>query len=123
MKDVRVAAAGDVAPGEVKKVVAGARRASGASEERPASEGEARTSDRTLALVNAGGSFFALGDRCPHAGGPLSEGRLENGVLRCPWHARHFDPATGRCVDSEATRAAECLRTTVRDGQVFVEID
>lgn len=68
---------------------------------------------RKAALVRVGEKLFALDDRCPHAGGPLSEGALENGALRCPWHARHFDPATGRCVDFAATKNAECFAVEI----------
>ena len=34
--------------------------------------------------------------RCPHQGGPLGEGSIENGLLRCPWHGWDFHPATGK---------------------------
>ena len=31
-------------------------------------------------------------NRCPHQGGPLGEGSIENGLLRCPWHGYDYDP-------------------------------
>lgn len=34
--------------------------------------------------------------RCPHQGGPLGEGSIENGLLRCPWHGWDFHPTTGK---------------------------
>src|SRR4029079_10861611 len=34
--------------------------------------------------------------RCPHQGGPLGEGSIEKGLLRCPWHGYDYDPLTGR---------------------------
>jgi hypothetical protein len=34
----------------------------------------------------------ALENRCPHQGGPLGEGSIENGWLRCPWHGYDYDP-------------------------------
>ena len=39
---------------------------------------------------------LALENRCPHQGGPLGEGSIENGWLRCPWHGYDYDPLTGR---------------------------
>lgn len=30
-------------------------------------------------------------DRCPHRGAPLSEGRLENGNIECPYHGYQFN--------------------------------
>ncbi len=66
---------------------------------------------RRIALFNVAGRYFGLLDRCPHQGGPLSEGVLtglveaeEPGayrfsrpgeILRCPWHGWEFDLATG----------------------------
>jgi thiamine pyrophosphate-dependent acetolactate synthase large subunit-like protein/nitrite reductase/ring-hydroxylating ferredoxin subunit len=50
----------------------------------------------SLALTHFEGSFCALDNRCPHQGGPLGEGSIEQGWLRCPWHGWEFHPCTGR---------------------------
>src|SRR4051794_914940 len=50
---------------------------------------------RTLALCRVGQQYGALENRCPHQGGPLGEGSIENGWLRCPWHGYDYDPRTG----------------------------
>jgi len=41
------------------------------------------------------GKIAALDNACPHQGGPLGEGSIENGWLRCPWHGWDFHPSTG----------------------------
>jgi pyruvate oxidase len=41
---------------------------------------------RSVALTRCGGKLGALANRCPHQCGPLGEGSIENGWLRCPWH-------------------------------------
>ena len=51
--------------------------------------------DRTVAITCFKGVVAALDNRCPHQGGPLGEGSIENGCLRCPWHGWDFDPTTG----------------------------
>src|SRR4051795_8445093 len=51
---------------------------------------------RSIALSRCGGTYGALENRCPHQGGPLGEGSIEQGWLRCPWHGYDYDPATGR---------------------------
>ena len=51
---------------------------------------------RAVALSRCGGVLGALENRCPHQGGPLGEGSIENGWLRCPWHGYDYDPLTGR---------------------------
>jgi thiamine pyrophosphate-dependent acetolactate synthase large subunit-like protein/nitrite reductase/ring-hydroxylating ferredoxin subunit len=50
---------------------------------------------RTVALTRCAGRWGALDNRCPHQGGPLGEGSIEKGWLRCPWHGYDYDPTTG----------------------------
>ena len=50
---------------------------------------------RSIAMTRCGGRLGALENRCPHQGGPLGEGSIEQGLLRCPWHGYDYDPATG----------------------------
>ncbi len=51
---------------------------------------------RQFALTHFEGEYAALDNRCPHQGGPLGEGSIENGWLRCPWHGWDFHPCTGK---------------------------
>ncbi len=51
---------------------------------------------RTVCMTHYEGKFAALDNRCPHQGGPLGEGSIENGLLRCPWHGWDYDPLTGK---------------------------
>jgi thiamine pyrophosphate-dependent acetolactate synthase large subunit-like protein/nitrite reductase/ring-hydroxylating ferredoxin subunit len=51
---------------------------------------------RGLALSRCSGAYGALDNHCPHQGGPLGEGSIEKGLLRCPWHGYDYDPLTGR---------------------------
>ncbi|MEE8312119.1 MAG: thiamine pyrophosphate-dependent enzyme [Candidatus Binatia bacterium] len=51
---------------------------------------------QTICLTHHGGKFAALDNKCPHQGGPLGEGSIENGYLRCPWHGWDVDPITGK---------------------------
>lgn len=50
----------------------------------------------TVCLTHYQGRYAALDNRCPHQGGPLGEGSIENGYLRCPWHGWDFDPCSGK---------------------------
>ncbi|MEM9860037.1 MAG: thiamine pyrophosphate-binding protein [Myxococcota bacterium] len=50
----------------------------------------------TLCMVHHEGQYAALSNRCPHQGGPLGEGSIEKGLLRCPWHGWDYDPLTGK---------------------------
>jgi nitrite reductase/ring-hydroxylating ferredoxin subunit len=70
-----------------------------------------------VVLVRVGERYRALDDRCPHAGGPLSQGCIENGLLVCPWHGREYDLETGRC---EGFQPVRTFPVEVRADGIFV---
>ena len=77
---------------------------------------------KEIALVHHEGRFAALDNRCPHQGGPLGEGSIENGLLRCPWHGFDYDPLTGGS-PGEFVDTATCFPLEVRDGGVYVAVE
>jgi len=54
---------------------------------------------KDLCLTHWKGEWTAMENRCPHQGGPLGEGSIENGLLRCPWHGWDFCPHGGSSDD------------------------
>ncbi len=74
---------------------------------------------RAVALSHFDGRYGALENRCPHQGGPLGEGSIENGWLRCPWHGYDYDPLTGEPPSGFADRPAR-YDVDVRTDGVFV---
>ena len=44
-------------------------------------------------------TVFALDDRCPHKGGPLSDGIVHDHRVTCPLHSLVIDLATGATAD------------------------
>src|SRR6266498_2730020 len=49
----------------------------------------------SVALTHVDGQYAALDNHCPHQGGPLGEGTIEGGLLRCPWHGYDYCPLDG----------------------------
>jgi nitrite reductase (NADH) small subunit len=114
---VTVAAADEIAPGEVRIV---------------------SVDDRSIGIFNVGGEFYALANRCPHAGSPVCRGSIggmssadkpgvevhwgrEGEILRCPWHGWEFDIATGRTITEPAKRIPT-YPVFIEDGQVVLEL-
>ena len=64
--------------------------------------------------------MHAVGATCTHLGGPLGEGVLVGGEVRCPWHHARFDVATGEAVGAPAFDPLPCFAVEERDGRVFV---
>ena len=50
----------------------------------------------TVCMTHYEGQYAALDNACPHQRGPLGEGSIEKGFLRCPWHGWDFHPLTGK---------------------------
>lgn len=48
-----------------------------------------------IAVFRDGEKFFGLSAICPHQGGPLSEGKIVNGYVECPWHQWQFGTHNG----------------------------
>lgn len=73
-----------------------------------------------IALFNIDGTFYAIDNTCPHAGGPLGEGKIrEGGVVECPWHGWRFNVATGQRVGNPNFEAPCCtVRVVGTDVQV-----
>jgi len=96
----KVAEVDDLDDGRVRTVVAGTR---------------------TLALARVGDRYGALDNRCPHQGGPLGEGSIEKGWLRCPWHGYDYDPLTGT-PPAGFSDAPSCFPVEVRDDGIYVAL-
>ncbi len=64
---------------------------------------KAMTGGVPIVIIRTGTAFFALHDTCSHAGGPLSEGKLIDGCIECPWHGSRFAIADGRVQGGPAT--------------------
>jgi nitrite reductase/ring-hydroxylating ferredoxin subunit/uncharacterized membrane protein len=77
----------------------------------------ARLDGEPLAAVG-GAAPAALFARCSHLGGPLDEGDVIDGCLRCPWHASTFRLADGSVVHGPATAPQPAYELRVRDGGV-----
>jgi nitrite reductase (NADH) small subunit len=74
-----------------------------------------------IALIRTEGSaVYALEDRCPHRGGPLSEGIVAADRVACPLHGQCVDLATGRMVapDEGQTRRFD---VRIDAGQVWLK--
>ncbi len=61
-----------------------------------------------IAIFNVDGTFYAIDNTCPHAGGPLGEGTLRETVVECPWHGWKFSIASGERVGNPNFQVACC---------------
>jgi nitrite reductase/ring-hydroxylating ferredoxin subunit len=98
-KLVKVAVTRDLAPGQGKLV---------------------EVDGQPIALFNVNGAFYALGAVCPHEGGPLQDGELDDDTVICPWHSFDFNLRTGECSADPDLRVATYV-VKIEGDDVFVE--
>jgi nitrite reductase (NADH) small subunit len=83
--------------------------------------GEFTVQGRALCVANVDGSIAVLDGVCPHEGGPLGEGIIEEGRVVCPWHAYSFDLRTGVSPQDPELKA-EVLEAKVEGGELRVKL-
>ena len=76
--------------------------------------------DDPVLLARCGDDFFAVGAYCTHYHGPLIEGLVADGSIRCPWHHACFDLQTGTALRAPAFDPLASWRVERRGDRVFV---
>ena len=76
---------------------------------------------KVLCLVSYGGEVFALGAKCPHAGGDLTQGWCQEGKLVCPIHRYSFDLTTGKGSPGQ-NDYINSYPVEIRDNSVYIGI-
>jgi nitrite reductase/ring-hydroxylating ferredoxin subunit len=74
--------------------------------------------DYDLAVFKVGLNYYAIDNVCPHQGGSLSEGELDDAYVTCPMHAQTFHLTNGENVTQEGNDTLT-YRVIERDGKIF----
>ncbi len=77
--------------------------------------------NRIAVFRTATDDIHAVRDKCPHRGGPLSQGIVHGGLVTCPLHSWKIDLATGEAVLPDKG-CARTYATKVEDGRVFLRL-
>ncbi|WP_323785368.1 nitrite reductase small subunit NirD [Thalassovita sp.] len=64
---------------------------------------------------------FATADRCPHKGGPLSEGIVHGRSVTCPLHNWVFSLETGQAQGAD-DGTIETYATRIENGRIFLDV-
>lgn len=75
-----------------------------------------------VAVFNTEEGFFAVGDVCPHMGGPLSDGDVAATTVSCPLHARKIALKTGEVKNDNLSRVLT-FPAKVEDGKVLMDAE
>lgn len=77
--------------------------------------------NRAVAVTRTKDGWGALDNHCPHQGGPLGDGQLDNGYLICPWHAYEYHPCTGSPPEGFSD-GATAYAVEERDDGLYIEV-
>jgi len=77
---------------------------------------------QAIALFSHEGEVYAVDNRCPHMGFPLTRGTLDDGVLTCHWHHARFELEEGDTFDPWADDV-QTFPVEIRDGEVYLDPD
>ncbi|MGW2788496.1 Rieske 2Fe-2S domain-containing protein [Streptomyces sp. NPDC001251] len=61
------------------------------------------------------GEFHVLVDRCSHMAGPLSQGKVADGCVECPWHGSAFRLTDGQNIAGPATAPQPVFETRLTE--------
>ena len=78
--------------------------------------------DYEITIIKHAGSVYALLDQCSHEDFPLSQGKVEGGVIRCRAHGAEFDLATGKVLKAPALVGVKTFPVKVEEGDVYVAV-
>jgi nitrite reductase (NADH) small subunit len=76
---------------------------------------------KDIAVFHTDGKYYAIDDRCPHAGASLSGGHVEHGIVTCPWHAWRFRLSDGAWADNPRVKTA-CYPVYVNGDLIQVDV-
>ena len=77
--------------------------------------------NKQFCLTKYQGKYACLDNKCPHQGGPLGEGSIENGLLRCPWHGWDFDPINGKAPGFDD--GVETFPIEIREDGIYIGLE
>src|SRR6187200_3408255 len=75
-----------------------------------------------IALFSYNSEVYALDNRCPHMGFPLSQGTLKDGILTCHWHHARFDLHNGGTFDQWAGDVTSFPVEVRNENEVWIDI-
>ena len=78
--------------------------------------------NHTIALFYHNSRIYAVDNRCPHMGFPLSQGTVKDSILTCHWHHARFDLNNGGTFDQWAGDARSFPVEIRNQNEVWVDI-
>ena len=79
--------------------------------------------DNDILIVNYNDNYYAIGRKCTHMGGDLSNGKLDGKIVTCPRHGSRFDITTGESISGPKIGFLKLKTKKVPSYEVKIEND
>ncbi|MBC3898350.1 Rieske 2Fe-2S domain-containing protein [Acetobacterium malicum] len=86
--------------------------------------------EKKILLTKVAGGYYAISNKCPHMGGSLYKGTLQDGVITCPRHGAKYDAKTGKGLGKPKILFFEfkmeddrSFPVKVEDGDILIDIN
>jgi len=76
---------------------------------------------KVIAIFRVGDAYYAIDNMCPHMGGELSGGTVEDGIVTCPWHYWRFRLTDGTWADNPRIKIGS-YPVHIVDNEIKIEI-
>ena len=88
---------------------------------KPGEVTEAEVNGVQVCLANVNGRLCALGNICPHRGGPLGQGWIEGEAVVCPWHSWAFDARSGEALPPDCGKV-DVIPLKIEGENVLIDV-
>lgn len=76
----------------------------------------------TIVLFYTKSGYYAVENRCPHAGASLVEGRIKKDILMCVWHGWKFNLKTKACLTDPDARL-KAFSLNIKGGKIYLRLN
>lgn len=73
----------------------------------------AEVEGKSIALFKINGGYYATTGVCTHAGGPLCQGEVHEGIVTCPWHGSRYEVVSGQVIHGPSKDPIKIYKTRV----------
>ena len=77
--------------------------------------------EQQILLSFLNGKYGAIEAVCSHQGGPLGDSKIEQGVVRCPWHGHAFNPTSGKSEDGDSD--LNTFAVEKREDGIYIKVE
>ena len=73
-----------------------------------------------IVLFKTWRGYYAIENRCPHAGATLQDSLIRRNILTCIWHGWQYHLKTGRCITDPQSSPLKHFPLEIENGNIYL---